>query len=231
MSRIITSGDDWMRDMEKRVARGERRPAPASFADQLGPGVTQRARAIVDWSDPAILRNGWYYSDPLSLNTPDYDTGWIGETIVTSDGRGVQRVTAITDNRMFMRRFSFPGGGALAVFTAWQHIGGDPEVVTMTPASGWGLGSQMLRSGNTVTLAINTTATANHAGGALVHPLPLRYQPSALLASNHYFWAADSGSGATNLMYVNYTGVYHTFARNVGQGTLGTVTYVTPNPW
>jgi hypothetical protein len=233
MSRIITNGDDWMRDMEKRVTREERRPAPPSFADQLGPGVTQRARAIMDWSDPGVLRNGWYYSEPLSLNTPDYDTPWIGETIVTFDGRGVQKLSSMTDDRKFQRRFSF-GSSAVPTFTAWQHTGGAPEQANLTP---WGTGNwtngglQVLRDGNTVTLVVNVTALSNQAGGAAVCALPLRYQPSALLASNLYFYAADSGTGAPNLMYVNYTGLYHTFARNTGQGTLGFATYVTPNPW
>jgi hypothetical protein len=199
----------------------------------LGPGITQRARAIVDWNDPAILRNGWYYSDPLSLNTPDYDTGWMGECVLTYDGRGMQRVSSMTDNRTFIRRFSFPGVSPLAVFTAWQHVSGDPEVVNMpteNPAV-WSTGaSSMVRSGNTVTLCINTTAASNVGGGGRVFALPLRYQPSALHGS-HYFWAVDSASGGQNLMYVDYTGVYHTFGRSAGQGTVGSVTYVTPNPW
>lgn len=230
MSRIITSGDDWMRDMEKRVRREERRPAPPSFADHLGPGVTQRARAIVDWNDPGVLRNGWYYSEPLAINTPDYDTAWIGQTIVTFDGRGVQQLSSLDDDRRFQRRFYYAANSAVPTFGDWQHTGGGALPEALSSPSGWTSGSYATRSGDTVTLLINVSATTNKAGAALVHALPLRYQPSALVP-NHYFFAADSGSGGTNLMYVNYTGVYHTFARTSGQGTLGTVTYVTPNPW
>jgi hypothetical protein len=41
----------------------------------------------------------------------------------------------------------------------------------------------------------------------------------------------DGATGAAVPMYVNYTGVYHVFGRSTGQTTVGTVTYVTPNPW
>jgi hypothetical protein len=137
MSRIITNGDDWMRDVEKRVGRQERRPAPASFADQLGPGITQRARAIVDWNDPGTLRNGWYFSDVLSLNTPDPMVAWTGMVTITSDNRGIQRLTSHeVGPRTFVRTFAF-GTSAIPTFTPYRAEHEDTGWFTMPLGNGW----------------------------------------------------------------------------------------------
>jgi hypothetical protein len=234
MSRIVTNGDDWMRDVEKRLQREERRPAPASFADQLGPGITQRARAVADWNDPVNLRNGWYFSEPFSINSPDYDTGWLGETITTYDGRGLQRLSAIADDRRFQRHFWHVGNSPIPTFSTWQHTGGapEPEFLSASNPAWWSSnGTQAWRDGNTVTINVNVTALANRPGNTLVHPLPLRYQPSALLTSFLYFWGMDGATGGQVALYVNYTGVHHVFDRLAGQTSLGVVTFVTPNPW
>lgn len=118
------------------MLRQERRPSPASFIDHFGPGIMQRARTIVDWNDPANLRNGWYFSDVLSLNTPNPFLPWFGMVILASDGRGIQKVWSHAVNTApieWAREFHYEG--AIPVFGEWT--GGDTGDITAILGNGF----------------------------------------------------------------------------------------------
>lgn len=88
--RIIQSTDDWMREMEKRLFHEERRPSIRSSSDLMGPGLGPFAVKIMDWNDEITHFNGFYYSEPGALHTPNDNKYWMGYNLVNSGGRGYQ---------------------------------------------------------------------------------------------------------------------------------------------
>lgn len=81
-----------LRDLSKRLARLERRPASMSTSDLLGPGLASYAVGIIDWNATEATLNGFYYTFPGSLNSPDEALSWTGQTIAKDDGTGMQQV-------------------------------------------------------------------------------------------------------------------------------------------
>ena len=122
--RIVTGGDDWMRDIERRLTRQERRPAAANLHDLYGPGIGMRARQVADWSDPEVLRNGWYFSETFSINSPDPVAMWLGTCVVTYHGHGIQQLwshgEAISRGRV--REFHWHNASQAPTFAAWRGI-------------------------------------------------------------------------------------------------------------
>lgn len=103
-----------------------------------------------------------------------------------------------------------------------------PEQISVPGASVWGSSATIaVRSGRTVTIFLNVTATGG-AGGAnvpMTQPLPQGWQPGST-PSGHFF-GIDSGTGGAAALYVTPTGqINSVFARGAGTGTLGTITYV-----
>lgn len=120
--RFVGSGEDWMRSQERRMIRQERRPAPPNVMDYFGPGITQNARQIADWNDVETLRNGWYFTEMLGINSPDPLKMWMGQTIVTPGGAGTQSVWSHTGSGApvnFVRQFDYPANQSVPNFTAW----------------------------------------------------------------------------------------------------------------
>ena len=83
---------DWMRDIEKRVLNEERRPIIRAAADLMGPGAGPYAIETTDWNADETTFNGWFYSRPGALNSPDSALYWIGTTEGIADGNGYELV-------------------------------------------------------------------------------------------------------------------------------------------
>lgn len=83
---------DWMRRQEKRVLHEERRPLVRKASDIMGPGLAPEAVEIPDWSGPETEFNGFYFSRPGALHSPDSDLWWIGTSISHDGSYGVQHV-------------------------------------------------------------------------------------------------------------------------------------------
>jgi hypothetical protein len=132
--RIVGGADDWMRDVERRIGRQERRPAAASLNARFGPAVGQRALKVADWNDPEMLSNGWYSADTFSINSPDPDYRWLGTCVVDPYGRGVQELWShghiVTVGAV--REFDWPETDLLPTFTQWQILSDDTGYITAT---------------------------------------------------------------------------------------------------
>jgi hypothetical protein len=125
--RIIQDTEGWMREMEKRLHSEERRPIVRSAADLLGPGFGPKAIEIQDWNDEVPLFNGFYFSEPGALHSPNDTTYWIGYTVCTPDGWGYQYVAnhrdgsgLVTDPAIYIRTF-YASPTAAAIFSAWAR--------------------------------------------------------------------------------------------------------------
>lgn len=123
--RQAITGQDWARDMEKRVLHEERRPQIRTAADIMGPSLGPYAIRTDDWNSDEAAFNGILYTEPGALNSPDIAAYWMGTTMGTADGFGVQhlweyRAASISDPiREFIRRFATPAG-ALRVYSSWD---------------------------------------------------------------------------------------------------------------
>ena len=119
---IVTSGEEWMRRMEKRVGREERRRTVTEASDLMGPGIGPFAVQILDWSAEETGFNGHFYSAPGALNSPDSGLWWIGDVLATPDGHGIQKVWNFHGGPLppaaYIRTFNSPSEG-LRLFTAW----------------------------------------------------------------------------------------------------------------
>lgn len=138
--RIVTSGDDWMRDQERRLTRQERRPNPANLNARFGPAISQRAMKVADWNDVEILRNGWFSSESFSINSPDPDTGWMGTCIVRPDGTGIQELWSHGEplTRGFVREITWPSVDLLPTFSEWSLFTiDDTDWITPTLSGTW----------------------------------------------------------------------------------------------
>lgn len=115
-------GLSWMRQQERRQQHMERMPTVRSAADLLGPGLAAQAVRIMDWNEDATLFNGFFYSAPGAINSPDGALWWMGESLGTPDGYGYQRVVnfrnGVSPPLALVRTFSTTTG--LRVFTDWQ---------------------------------------------------------------------------------------------------------------
>lgn len=117
--------DDWMRQQEKRTMREERRPRVTRPSDLLGPGIAPTAVEINDWSGPETAFNGFYYSKPGALHSPDSAKWWIGESVTQEGTYGFQRVTdyrSDTGALTMLRTFKLVGDTRL--FSPWAVVSG-----------------------------------------------------------------------------------------------------------
>lgn len=89
---IVTTAEGWFRSQEKRTLREERRPRVTHASDLLGPGIAPRAVQVQDWNSEETTFNGFFYSEPGALHSPDPAYDWIGQVIATPTGHGLQQV-------------------------------------------------------------------------------------------------------------------------------------------
>lgn len=123
--RQALSGEDWMREMEKRILHEERRPAVRTASDLMGPGLGPYSVLINDWNADETTFNGLFHSDPGALHTPDSARYWMGTSQATAGGYGLQRVTEYRDGtttptwQTYLRKFWTLTPGATRQFSAW----------------------------------------------------------------------------------------------------------------
>jgi hypothetical protein len=110
--------EDLQRNGEKRQLNQERRPQVRTAADLLGPGIAPFAVEILDWNGDETAFNGFFWSQPGAINSPDpLNSKWyMGQTEATEDGFGLQWATEFRNiaanawpPRQFIRRFFDPG--------------------------------------------------------------------------------------------------------------------------
>lgn len=114
---------DWMRQKEKETAHSERRPQVRHAADIMGPGIAPRAVEIRDWNAEETSFNGFFYSLPGSINSPNDAESWAGQVIADPEGYGVQMVwnhRAVAPIVNYRRRFSPNGDGR--IFGTWALV-------------------------------------------------------------------------------------------------------------
>ena len=129
----------WFSDTEKRMRHQESQPVPKTAADLLGPGMAAHAVRLYDWNSPEAMFNGFWYSLPGDLNTPDGSLHWIGQTVCDDGGFGIQKVwhhrepADIFDRTPpFVRNVYDPGTGT-AQYSEWmseQNL--EPSLQDMT---------------------------------------------------------------------------------------------------
>lgn len=113
--------------MGKRILHEERRPQIRTAADIMGPSLGPFAIRIDDWNQDEAAFNGIVYTEPGALHSPDGDAYWMGTTMGTVDGFGIQHVweyrsTNVGDPiRQFVRRFATPGI-ALRIYSSWDAL-------------------------------------------------------------------------------------------------------------
>jgi hypothetical protein len=126
--RAIVTHQDWLNDANRRMAAQDRRRGVSTAADLLGPGIAPQATLVADWNDEVFAFNGFYYSQPGALHSPDNTKAWIGYSVTDADGSGIQQVwtyvTAATDLGSWTpakraRAFVTPDG-TTRVFSTWQ---------------------------------------------------------------------------------------------------------------
>lgn len=141
--RISQNFTDWATDIEKRLMHEERRPTPTARS-LLGPGIAMTSGRLLDWNDAVATVNGFWWSSPGALNTPDAtDTTlsgkyWMGRSQADgTSGFGVQWCAEfrpppdgtgeITTDDMpwpqttWMRRWYQPLDGSARTWSDWMQ--------------------------------------------------------------------------------------------------------------
>lgn len=123
--RIPQNATDWMRGMERRISALERRGGIASPRALLGNGIGPMATRTVDWNSNDTLLNGWYFSDALSINSPNPTYAWLGMVIASYPGHGLQVVwshnlAAPSAVLNYVRQYHRHASENVAEFTAWS---------------------------------------------------------------------------------------------------------------
>jgi hypothetical protein len=74
------------RSVQKRIGALERRDgAMGMIVSVIGEAQAKRAILIADWNDPITANNGYFWSRPGALHSPNPTRSWTGGVI----GRGV----------------------------------------------------------------------------------------------------------------------------------------------
>lgn len=126
--RVQITGEDYLRQQEKRLLHEERRPIIRQASDLLGPGAGPYAIMLQDWNAPEANFVGVFWSEANNVvNSPDDTLYWMGRTMGTSEGFGIQQVWEHRDDadpdghiRSFIRRFYAPGGAAQ--YSSWVEV-------------------------------------------------------------------------------------------------------------
>jgi len=91
--RTAIDGEDYLRGVEKRLLHEERRPQVRTASDILGPGIGPHCIRLEDWNADETLFNGFWYTEPGAFNQPIEDRYWIGYSLTTDAGNGIERVS------------------------------------------------------------------------------------------------------------------------------------------
>ena len=122
---VDIDANDWMRSLEKRVLHEERRPSIRSAQDLLGPGFAPYAVQTSDWNGDAAARQGFWWSAPGALNSPDGTKTWMGETIVNADGSGIQEIQVQSMSSPPLHKVrTFQTVGGIRQYSAWSDVTG-----------------------------------------------------------------------------------------------------------
>lgn len=95
---VVTTAEGWFRAQEKRTLHEERRPRITHARDLMGPGLAPQAVEVRDWNAEETTFNGFFYSEPGALHSPDPTADWIGMVIATPTGHGLQHVWKHSDS-------------------------------------------------------------------------------------------------------------------------------------
>lgn len=116
---------DWMRSQEKRSLRQERRAGVPKAAAILGPGIAPQAVETTDWSAQETEFNGFFFSRPGAMHTPDSNEWWLGFSFTQEGQWGMQRVWDYRGESSppaeYTRTFQIMG--ATRLFTDWANSG------------------------------------------------------------------------------------------------------------
>ena len=123
--RQVLTGEDWMRDVEKRILHEERRPNIQTASDLLGPGIAPFSIWIDDWNAPETAFNGFFHSEPGAFNVPSNTRYWMGPVRPPATGTGCSgcrstaaiRVTCCGRGPPICASFSHSGTRS---FSAWR---------------------------------------------------------------------------------------------------------------
>lgn len=164
--RTNVAADDWVGSVEKRIMHSERRPTIRTAAEILGPGIAPFAIEILDWDDDATAFNGFWFSQPGAINSPDPTNAkwYMGWSEGTEDGFGLQTATEFRDipgdvwpspAATWSRRFYDPGSAGTRAFSKWalvsdsRYIGEPMMWFSETPPNDrylWANGASLLRA-------------------------------------------------------------------------------------
>lgn len=146
----------------------------------------------------------------------------IRESKIVTSGVSSTQIDLISDSILIAGNINHSFGNLISV----GRVYGITETGTMSTAAGWAANSSVYRSGNTVTLRVNTSyPAAATAANASVGQLFGTWRPAG--AGRHYFTATDGPTGSPISMWIDDQGVFaHSVSRPAGAQTLGSFTFV-----
>lgn len=117
---------EWMNQRVKREMHEARRPVIRRASDLLGPGFGPYAIEVRDWNSEETTFNGFYFSEPGALHSPDFDLIWLGLCIGTPIGHGVQQlfshaISGDVPPERYIRSFH-THGTETPIFSAWTEL-------------------------------------------------------------------------------------------------------------
>lgn len=121
----VATLDGWMRNVERQVLSGARRPTPVDLSDAVGPGISGRAVQLFDWNVLEATYNGYFWSDAQAFHSPDPDVVWTGQVIARDNGGGLQQVwnpDAPDEATFWIRTWSTDEATGAITFTEWRHF-------------------------------------------------------------------------------------------------------------
>jgi hypothetical protein len=185
---IDIDANDYLRSMEKRMLHEERRPQVRSAADLLGPGFSPYSVETNDWNAEATARQGFWWSAPNALNSPDNTKTWMGWVTSNSDGSGIQDVqeqSTTSPPLHYVRTFQTIGG--IRVYSVWGRTFGDTGWLPMTLVSGWaaygtGYEDPTYRRRNGVVYLRGLIRSGTVAPGTPITTLPVGFRPGAVMS-------------------------------------------------
>lgn len=134
--RIQTTGEDYLRAQQKRVATEQRRPVIRKASDLVGPGIGSAAVMITDYNDILATFNGYYSSEAGALYAPNSTDQFIGTVVMSDTLGGVQTFTSLTTGVEYTRTFlRSPGDESDISFGVWHSVETIPATV-FEPAVG-----------------------------------------------------------------------------------------------
>lgn len=130
---------DWIGSVEKRILHTERRPSITTASELMGPGMAPYAVELLDWDADETAFNGFFWSQPGAINSPDPGNNkwFMGGSEATVDGFGLQWAAEFNDiagdawpspAHRWERRFFDPGLSGTRTFSRWA-LTSDPRYI------------------------------------------------------------------------------------------------------